>query len=754
MPLLYGEGRENALRRLRKEIGEYSNKEVLPLSEDQKQMLLDSLRFEQIDVHQMSIKSAHAKTCRWLLRKSEYLDWLDSTKLGEHHGFLWIKGKPGMGKSTLMKFAFANAQKTMKDKILISFFFNARGEGLEKSTIGTYRSLLLQLLRRIPALQSVFDTPRFSASSTGTDHQWSIESLKTLLEGTILSLRGSSVVCFVDALDECAEEQIRDMISFFERIGELALSSGIRFQVCFSSRHYPHITIAKGLDLVLEGQEGHTQDITNYLKSELKIGQSKIAQQIRSELQEKASGIFMWVVLVVGILNKEHDRGRVHALRRRLQEIPGDLHELFRNILTRDPHNKDELILCIQWVLFATQPLSPEQLYFAILSGVEPDAVSMWDPGNITKDVIERFILDSSKGLTEITTSKLQKVQFIHESVRDFLLKEGCLSNVWSNLSHNLQGQSHERLKQCCLNYLSLDIHTPLKISESLPEASTPQAADIRKAVDSSFPFLGYAISNVLYHANAAEGGGVPQAQFLESFLLPQWVRLGNLFEKHEILRHSQDVSLLYVLGEHNLPNLIGALPHPVSCLEIENERYGCPVFAAMATGSKEAINALLKSLVMKPVKPRLCERNAYNYYEECNQTKIRRDFSFSKRRTILSYSAEFGYKRIVSSILEDTGKVDINSKNQYGQTPLWWAALNGHEAVVKMLLSTSKVDIDSKNQDGQTPLWWAALNGHEAVVKMLLDTGKVDVDSKDQDGQTPLSWAARNGHEAVVRML
>lgn len=95
-------------------------------------------------------------------------------------------------------------------------------------------------------------------------------------------------------------------------------------------------------------------------------------------------------------------------------------------------------MLCIQWVLFAKQPLSPEQLYFAILSGVETDAVSIWDPSEITRDVIKRFILDSSKGLTEITTSKLQKVQFIHESVRDFLLKEDGLSSIWLDLRSNL----------------------------------------------------------------------------------------------------------------------------------------------------------------------------------------------------------------------------------------------------------------------------------------------------------------------------
>jgi ankyrin repeat protein len=59
---------------------------------------------------------------------------------------------------------------------------------------------------------------------------------------------------------------------------------------------------------------------------------------------------------------------------------------------------------------------------------------------------------------------------------------------------------------------------------------------------------------------------------------------------------------------------------------------------------------------------------------------------------------------------------------------------------VVKLLLDTGKVDVDSKDSDGRTPVSWAAEHGHEAVVKLLLDTGKVDVDSKDENGQTPLS--------------
>ncbi len=166
------------------------------------------------------------------------------------------------------------------------------------------------------------------------------------------------------------------MISFFEHVGELTTSAGISFYVCFSNRHYPYISITKRLSLVLEGQEEHSRDIINYLDNELKIGHNKLAKQIRTDLQEKASGIFIWVVLMIEILNKEYDGGRIHTLQQKLRDIPRDLYELFHDILTHDHHNRGELLLYIQWVLFARQPLKPEQLYFAILSGVEPKALS------------------------------------------------------------------------------------------------------------------------------------------------------------------------------------------------------------------------------------------------------------------------------------------------------------------------------------------------------------------------------------------
>ncbi|KAF2684925.1 Pfs, NB-ARC and ankyrin domain protein, partial [Lentithecium fluviatile CBS 122367] len=694
------------------------------LNDEQRQGLLESLRFKQIDARQMTIKTAHAKTCRWLLKNVQYLKWLDTTKLDEHHGFLWIKGNAGTGKSTLMKFALVNARKTMKDRIVLSFFFNARGEDIEKSTIGTYRSLLLQLLERLPALQSVLDSLDLLASTFSTDHQWSVEPLKTLLEQAIRALGESSVVCFIDALDECEEKQVREMIQFFEHIGELAVSNGIRFQVCFSSRHYPHITIRNGLELILEGQEGHTQDITNYVETELKIGKSKTAQQVRVELQEKASGIFMWVVLVVGILNKESDRGQVHTLRRKLQEIPGDLHELFRDILTRDSHNRDGLVLCIQWVLFAKQPLSPEQLYHAILSSIDPEAVTEWDPEEITKDVTKLFILDSSKGLVEATVSKEPRVQFIHESVRDFLLKENGLSKIWPEFGSNFQGQSHERLKQCCMKQISIDVATPLEIPDSLPKASSQQAADLRKLAVQKFPFLEYAVQNALYHANMAAGHDIAQAHFLESFPYPRWVTLNNLFQKHEVRKHTKHVSCLYLLAELNMANLIRVLRSASRCMDVENERYGCPLFAAAATSSEEALELCVKSVeVQQADRSHDAAVEEHRSQHKSAQRTARRDFVYSKAKGFLLCAAELGHDGVLA-LLVRSGRFEIDSKDSKDRTVLWWASKNGCEMAASSLLDAGSAMVNSKDKDNNTPLYVAAEQGNKAVVEVLLERG------------------------------
>lgn len=323
------------------------------LLRDRRKQCLSSLEFNRMGARQSEVSRAYSTTCQWVLKHPAYTDWLDVNKNHQHCDFLWINGKPGAGKSTLMKFAHSHAQKHKHaDELVISFFFHARGEELEKSTVGLYRALLCQLFAQVEDLQSVLDD--LQPIQIPSRHQeWDIGLLCELLSSAVSRLGKRPLKCFVDALDECDEQQIRDMVVFFEDLSREALEDGRQLNICFASRPYPAIDIRNGRRLTLENQLGHDADLVRYIERHLRIGRGGDVDEMREQVRRKANGIFMWTVLVVDILNKEFTRGRIFMVRKRLDEIPEKLSDLFKDILRRDSVNMGDLLLCLQWILFA-----------------------------------------------------------------------------------------------------------------------------------------------------------------------------------------------------------------------------------------------------------------------------------------------------------------------------------------------------------------------------------------------------------------
>ncbi len=777
------------------------------MTKEEEETLLQSLAFDQIDDRHNTIEIALADTCQWLLETASFRDWLDPEMLDEHHGFLWIKGKPGAGKSTLMKFALQNSQEAKRSNIIF-FFFNARGDDLEKSTAGMYRSLLLQLFERLPRLRHVLNCFRLTMKN-GSIPRWTTQHLKSLFSQALHDLGESPLMMFIDALDECDEDQIRDMVAFLQDTAGKARQKRIMLQICFASRYYPKITIEKGIHLDIGSQKGHDQDIMIYVKRKLQIGQDNLARKIHATLIEKASGVFLWVFLVVRILQKVFDKGNRHELEDRLQTTPKDLEALFHDILTRDDCRQNELLWCIQWILFARHPLSPSQLREAVLCGAAPNQARAWLRESIDDGEIKRFVIDCSKGLAEFTKSKRNPtVQFIHESVRGFLLEDGRLQKLWPDVPNNLKGQSQERLKQCCLDYCCLSLNdvfleslvgkesaskvkrprraaTQTKgphqsATRSSPRRLDPERKRNRQLALEVFPLLEYAVRNVLHHADAAEGAGVDQGQFLASFPLSDWIKLENVIAQYVNRQHGENASLLYILSEYNAPNLIKCYPNNLSGFKKENERYGLPILAALATGSREAVLALMEahadSEPQNHILHDICRQYACSRDDESQSFQHLSQFlkSESVFYNLLRGGDEFIVDFALTSALcdpagvegtllelttSDTAIARVLLKHNSTLALLYkditklkvWAASHGFTDILQELLDRAGTT-ETPELGNDTLLLAAARAGRTGVVQLLLER-KTPVEAKDSGG-TSLSGAIEGGHEAAMQIL
>ena len=98
-------------------------------------------------------------------------------------------------------------------------------------------------------------------------------------------------------------------------------------------------------------------------------------------------------------------------------------------------------------------------------------------------------------------------------------------------------------------------------------------------------------------------------------------------------------------------------------------------------------------------------------------------------------------------------GGVDVNKRDESGNTPLIYACLKGARDLVKILLDNG-ADAGLGNQKNRTPLHFAAQSGNFQVMAMLLDAG-ADVNSTDNDGVTALMTLALNGKtDAALKLM
>merc|ERR1712051_119139 len=109
-----------------------------------------------------------------------------------------------------------------------------------------------------------------------------------------------------------------------------------------------------------------------------------------------------------------------------------------------------------------------------------------------------------------------------------------------------------------------------------------------------------------------------------------------------------------------------------------------------------------------------------------------------------------------VTQLLSKMDAESVNSKDEYGLSPLHHACdVNNCYAVTK-LLSVPGIKVNTRDNNGQTPLHYVRVDSNSSsFVDPLLSHPSIKVNAKDQDGYTALHYACLvDNTQAVEKLL
>jgi hypothetical protein len=205
LPLIYGEGKEGALKRLKKEIEtseDASMNNTITRSRIQEERLGKIYSWlsapDPSTNHHKAHKQRQAKTGLWLLESAKFAEWKESAA-----SRLWLYGIPGCGKTILSSTVIEHLRQHCHDdtRMVTAYFYFDFNDAQKQDPELMLRSLLCQLMQRSVVIPKGVDA-LFSSCENGKRQP----SFHALLEITRQAAQEFTHIYIVlDALDECTQ---------------------------------------------------------------------------------------------------------------------------------------------------------------------------------------------------------------------------------------------------------------------------------------------------------------------------------------------------------------------------------------------------------------------------------------------------------------------------------------------------------------------------------------------------------------------
>lgn len=610
-----------------------------------------------------------AGTGQWFLGSS-FHKWTT----GENPPVLWLRGKPGVGKTTILSAAVNQIELQAIDmqNTVTAYFFCSFTDLSSQDPVNVFGWFVAQICNQNPSLWSTIDA-RYDGEmkkGLGTPKRLTLDELETLLKDICMTSPATRL--FLDAPNESKQSSL-----MIYKLLRLALEiETVQIMISSTEEVKSPKILPSGRPLlftVTMDSKITENDIENYVihslhkHERLRNLPSMLKQKIKSKLIRKADGMFRWVQCQIESLISQKTPLAIEAA---LERVPGTLEQTYSNILARIPPEDRKLAKEVFfWLSFSLRALSYRELCEAVI--VEDDSTIINDNIRLLQDV---DLLEICSSLISYDSDK-QHIVLAHSSVFTYLTSEKIRDS--DTREFFLDESSADTILTCkCLKYLCS------------PAFSTGYC-DAEELHDRwrDWPLLEYCAESWPTHARYAEDSSHidhrTQKLLLQFFDTASNSRGGNFGSWVQAFL-------------------------PFAAFNIENST---PLYYASRFGLNSVVKVILAVQGTKSLEVQGGRRGS----------------------TPLHVASALGNAEVVKTLI--AAGANAKEVNEKGECGLEWAVKYGSVEVVQLLLAAG-ADPDFRNRTGRTVLFYAVRLGQGDCATALLKVGAKSSDL-DESGLT-----------------
>ncbi|KAK0438148.1 ankyrin repeat-containing domain protein [Desarmillaria tabescens] len=725
---------------------------------------LTDLNFKSVQADKLSQRVGD--TGRWFLESEQFRSWVDGSVRSSR---LWCPGNPGVGKTILSSIVIDYLQSLdYEEKTLILRIFCDYQSAATQTIANLFCSLLKQLIQDhglSPSITSLYNELRRKQTRP------SLGALTKILSQELESFHRVYIVLdaldeFID--NNGGREELIDMIKSLGDNIHLCVTSRVITTIGTLFEEDTRLDIRASDDDI---KAYITTKLSCGRLARLIKGRDDLRQEILDGITEKADGMFLLAGLHMDSLAQSTTPKILRvALGKLPDNMAGAYDKTLERVNSQGEHDRDLAYRIFGWIAFAARPLTVLELRYALAvelgtTALDPDNLCNDDLlGSVCAGLV---IMDQPNWIFRYYDISI--VRFVHYTTQEYFMSRqddlfpGFGGSITRTCLTYMTFNDIDIPRPCIpeKTYTVSFFGSPLALL----------LRDIEKHMflNYSYSYWGYhasglvqysiereiiAFLDVAHHRQVADMLRTRHMHWPPSPVVPPSPLQSAV---HQGLVHITEVLLnqgadpreelpLVVAAEVGHLEIVKLLlsRDDVDVNQADPKNFHTPLMEAARNGHEEVIKAILASKHMNSLNSVDKDGNSALFHAIYkHRSKVVRILLATPGINATSCN-HIGFSPLAAAVygrLKDD--VDPNGRSPETQwTPLSYAAESGYAHIATMLLQTGRVDVNSRDCKERTALMTAAVRGNVDAVKVLLGHPGIAIMAKDKNGKTAYSHA------------